>query len=461
MIKYRKERDTMGIVEVPCDALWGAQTQRSLNNFKIGEEKIPIEIIYAIAIVKKAAAITNRKLGVLDDNKSKLIVNVCDEIISGKHNSQFPLSVWQTGSGTQTNMNVNEVIANRCHVLVGGKIDDEKKYIHPNDDVNKGQSSNDVFPTAMNIATYFLLVEQLLPALLKFRDISRIKSEEFKDIIKIGRTHLMDAVPMTLGQEFSAFYQQIDYIIKDIKYSLDYLSELPIGGTAVGTGLNTVKGFDEEVIKEINEITKCNFKVAKNKFEGISTSDSINRVSSMLKKCAASLMKIANDIKLLASGPRCGLSEIILPENEPGSSIMPGKVNPTQCEAMTMVCAQIIGNDNAITIGCMSGQLQLNTYRPLIAFNIIKSIKLLTDVVNSFVNNCYIGIKANKDKINEYLENSTMIVTILNNCIGYDKAAMIVKKALEENISIKEATLKLNFMTEEDFDKIVDFKKMI
>jgi len=462
MMDYRIEKDTIGEVKVPVHSYWGAQTERSRQNFKIGQKDLmPIEIIYAFAYIKKAAAWTNYEFNLLPREKAELISTVCDEIIQGKLNDQFPLVVWQTGSGTQTNMNVNEVIANRAHVIAGGKLTDEKKILHPNDDVNKSQSSNDTFPTAMHIAIYKKVIEHTLPALDSLKDSLYEKSTEFKDIIKIGRTHMMDAVPLTLGQEFSAYYQQIVNSINYIKISLERIKELAIGGTAVGTGLNAPKNFGEKVAEKISQYTGLPFISAKNKFEALATHDSIVELSSAFKRTAISLTKIANDIRLLASGPRCGIGELILPANEPGSSIMPGKVNPTQIEALTMVCAQIIGFDSAISIGAMGGILELNVYKPLIAYNIIQSAQLLGDACMSFNANCIKGIKANIKNIKKHLENSLMLVTSLSPHIGYENAAMIAKKAYEENLTLREAALQLGLVNSEDYDKWVNPENMI
>lgn len=457
----RIEKDTMGEIEVPVDKYWGAQTERSRNNFKIGEELMPKEIIEALAVIKKAAASTNEKFGILNHQKAELITKVCDEIIQGKLDDNFPLVIWQTGSGTQTNMNINEVIANRAHVINGGKLDDRDKILHPNDDVNKSQSSNDVFPSASNIAAYTVLVNKTIPALKKLREAINSKSKEFENIIKTGRTHTMDAVPITLGQEFSGYASQLDYNIKTIEQSLAHLAELPIGGTAVGTGLNAPKNFDIEICKKISEYTNLPFKPAKNKFEGISTRDAMVAASAALKSSAVSLFHIANNIRFLSSGPRCAIGEIILPANEPGSSIMPGKVNPTQAEALTMVCAQVIGNDVAINIGGMNGHFQLNTFMPMIINNFLKSANLIADACNSFCDKCVIGIKANIDRIDMHLNNSLMMATALTPIIGYDKTCIIVKKAYAENTTLKQACILLGFLTAEDYDKLVNIQNMI
>jgi len=458
---FRKEHDTMGVVEVPADKYWGAQTQRSKDNFKIGGQKMPQEIIEAFAILKKGAALANFDLGVLSKEKCDLICKVCDEILAGKLNDEFPLVVWQTGSGTQSNMNVNEVVANRAHVLNGGKLEDEKKVIHPNDDVNKSQSSNDTFPTAMHIAAYKMLVENTIPGMEALRNTLAEKSKKFWNIVKIGRTHLMDATPLTLGQEFSGYVSQLDHGIKAIKNSLPHLSELALGGTAVGTGINTPKGYSELVAKKIAELSKLPFVTAPNKFEALASHDAIVEASGALKTVAASLMKVANDIRLLASGPRSGIGEILIPENEPGSSIMPGKVNPTQCEAMTMVCAQVVGNDAAITVGGLSGHFELNVFKPVIIFNFLMAARLIGDACRSFNEHCAVGIEPNMPQLNKNLENSLMLVTALNTHIGYESAAKIAKKAHKENKSLREAAVELGLLTNEQFDQWVDPKKMV
>jgi fumarate hydratase class II len=460
-MKTRTERDTMGMIEVPAEKYWGAQTQRSVENFKIGEPaSMPREVIQAFAILKKAAAIVNFDLGVLAKEKMELIVAVCDEILAGKLDDQFPLVIWQTGSGTQSNMNVNEVIANRAHVLNGGQLG-EKTIIHPNDDVNKSQSSNDTFPTAMSISAYKRVVETTIPGVDKLKKTLAEKAEIFKDIAKTGRTHLMDATPLTLGQEFSGYASQLDHALKAIKNTLPHLSELALGGTAVGTGLNAPKNYDQKVAAKIAELTGYPFITAPNKFESLSAHDAMVETSGALKTLAVSCMHIASNIRLLASGPRCGIGEIMLPENEPGSSIMPGKVNPTQPEAMTMVCAQVLGNDVAVNIGGMSGHFQLNVFKPLIIRNVLESARLLGEVCVSFNDNCAIGIEPNLPAIQKNLDNTLMLVTALNPHIGYDNAAKIAKKAHKENKTLKEATLELGLLTEEDFTKIVDPKKML
>ncbi len=458
---FRIEKDTMGKVKVPAKKYWGAQTERSRNNFKIGNSSsMPIEIIHAFAYLKKAAACTNNKLNVLSEQKTKLISKVCDEIINGELDDNFPLVVWQTGSGTQSNMNVNEVIANRAHVLFGGKLTDEKKIIHPNDDVNKSQSSNDTFPTAMHIASYKMIFEQTLPALEKLKNTINNKALKFKDIVKIGRTHLMDATPLTLGQEFSGYQSQIEYGIKAIKNTLDHLSEIALGGTAVGTGINSPKGYDKIVANYISEFTGITFKTAKNKFEALAAHDAIVETHGALKQVAVSLNKIANDIRLLASGPRSGIGEIIIPSNEPGSSIMPGKVNPTQCEALTMVCAQVIGNDTSISVGGMQGHYELNVFKPLMAKNILESARLIADACASFNTNCCEGIEPNLSRISFNLNNSLMLVTALNTKIGYEKAAEIAKSAHKNNTTLKEEAIRLGYMSAKEFDKWVRPEKM-
>ncbi len=460
-MKTRIEKDTMGTIEVPADKYWGAQTQRSLENFKIGEPaSMPQEIIWAFAILKKAAAITNYELGVLNKEKCDLIVAVCNEIISGKLDDQFPLVVWQTGSGTQSNMNVNEVIANRAHVLNGGKLG-EKTIIHPNDDVNKSQSSNDTFPTAMSIAGYKMVVKSTIPGVEKLLNTLAEKSILFKDIVKTGRTHLMDATPITLGQEFSAYVSQLEHGLIALKNTLPHLSELALGGTAVGTGLNTPKGYDKLVASKIAELTGHPFITAPNKFEALSAHDAIVETSGALKTLAVSLMKISNDTRLLASGPRCGIGEIFLPENEPGSSIMPGKVNPTQNEALSMVCAQVIGNDATINIAATHGHFQLHVFKPMIIFNFLQSARLLGDACVSFNDNCAIGIEPNLEYINKNLNNTLMLVTALNPHIGYDNAAKIAKTAHSKNITLRQAAIESGLVTDEQFSLWVDPKKMV
>lgn len=456
----RIERDSMGEIEVPANVYWGAQTQRSLIHFRIGEEKMPREIIRAFGILKKACAIVNFELGLLPKEKMELIVQAADEVISGKLASHFPLSVWQTGSGTQTNMNVNEVISNRAIELAGGELG-SKKPIHPNDDVNKSQSSNDTFPTAMQIAAAESINNLLLPAVASLRKTLKQKSEEFKDLIKIGRTHLMDAVPLTLGQEFSGYVQQLDNAIERIHLVLPGLYELAIGGTAVGTGLNTHPEFAERVAKKVAELTGLPFVSAPNKFEALASHDALVFAHGALKTLAASLMKIANDIRWLASGPRCGLREIKIPENEPGSSIMPGKVNPTQSEAMTMVAVQVFGNDATINFAGASGNFELNVFKPAIIYNFLQSVRLLADTCTMFNQHCAIGIEPVKERLNYYVNNSLMLVTALNPYIGYDNAAKIAKYAYQNNTTLKEAAVKLGFLTEEKFDEIVRPEKML
>jgi len=458
---YRIEKDTLGEVKVPKDSLWGAQTERSKKNFKIGNpSSMPIEIIHAYAILKKSAAATNHELGVLSKEKSELIQAVCDEIISNKHNEQFPLVIWQTGSGTQTNMNVNEVISNRAHIIEGKKLGESEKTLSPNDDVNLSQSSNDSFPTAINIAAMKIITDNTLVNLKILRDSLNKKSKEFNKIVKIGRTHLMDATPITLGQEFSGYVAQIDNGIKSIKNALDHLSELPIGGTAVGTELNTPKGYSKKVVESISKNSGLKFKESPNKFEGIASHDCIVEMHGAIKTAAASIYKISNDIRLMGSGPRSGLGELILPANEPGSSIMPGKVNPTQCEAISMVCAQIIGNDVAVSFAGANGHFELNVFKPLFAYNIIESSKILGDACLSFSKNCIEGLKPNKKKIERFLNDSLMLVTALNTKIGYYKAAEIANKAYKEDITLKEACIQLNYLSEKEFDKYVNPQRM-
>jgi fumarate hydratase class II len=460
-MSIRIEKDTMGSVEVPATAYYGAQTQRSKNNFKIGGHLMPIEVIQAFAILKKAAAQANNELGVLSSDKCEIIGKVCDEILAGKLDAEFPLVVWQTGSGTQSNMNVNEVIANRAHVLLGGNLMDEKKSIHPNDDVNKSQSSNDTFPTAMHISAYKLIVEHTIPHMEALRNTLKAKSEAYMGIVKIGRTHLMDATPLTLGQEFSGYVSQLTHGIKALKNTLAHLSELALGGSAVGTGLNTPKGYDVLVAKKISDIAGHPFITAENKYESLAAHDAIVETSGALKTIAVSLMKIANDIRLLASGPRCGIGEILIPENEPGSSIMPGKVNPTQSEAMTMVCAQVVGNDAAITIGGMNGHFELNVFKPVMIFNLLMSVRLIGDACNSFNEHCAVGIQPNYPVIEKNLENSLMLVTALNTHIGYENAAKIAKKAHKENKTLREAAIELGLLTSDQFTEWVNPNEMI
>ena len=460
---YRIEKDTMGEVKVPSDAYYGAQTQRSVENFKIAQDinKMPKEIIRAFAYLKKAAAITNFDAGVLPKEKLDLISKVCDEILEGKLNSQFPLVVWQTGSGTQSNMNVNEVIAYRGHVINGGKLSDKEKVLHPNDDVNKSQSSNDTFPTAMHIAAYKILHDLTLPALENLKETFDKKSKDFMQIVKIGRTHFMDATPLTLGQEFSGYTSQLRHGIKAIKNTLPHLSELALGGTAVGTGINTPKGYAKNVAETIAELTGLPFITAKNKFESLAAHDAIVEVHGALKTVAVSLMKIANDIRMLSSGPRSGIGEISIPENEPGSSIMPGKVNPTQCEALTMIAAQVMGNDVAISVGGATGQFELNVFKPMMIYNFLHSARLLGDGCNSFNENCAKGIEPIKENIKKHVDNSLMLVTALNTKIGYYKAAEIAQKAHKENTTLKEMAVKLGYVTPEEFDEWVIPENMV
>ncbi len=450
---YRIEKDTMGEVKVPADKYWGAQTQRSLENFKIGGHRMPMEVIHAFAYLKKAAALANLELGVLSQEKSNLIGQVCDEILAGKLDDQFPLVVWQTGSGTQSNMNLNEVIAYRAHVIHGGNLLDTDKFLNPNDDVNKSQSSNDTFPTAMHIAAYKMVVENTLPKVKLLRDTLAAKAKAYMNVVKIGRTHLMDATPLTLGQELSGYVSQLDHCMKAIRNTLPHLSELALGGTAVGTGLNTPKGYDVTVARHIAELTGHPFVTAENKFESLAAHDAIVETSGALKTLACALMKIANDIRLLASGPRCGIGEIMIPENEPGSSIMPGKVNPTQSEALTMVCAQVIGCDAAISVGGMNGHFELNVFKPVMIFNLLMAARLLGDGCESFNDNCAIGIEPNYANIEKNLENSLMLVTSLNPHIGYYKAAEIAKKAHKENKTLRQAALELGYVTDEQFNQ--------
>ncbi len=451
----------MGPIEVPADKYWGAQTQRSKENFTIGGQHMPQEVIEAFAILKKSAAQANAELGVLAQDKADIISQVCDEILEGKLNDQFPLVVWQTGSGTQSNMNVNEVVANRAHVLLGGELMDEKKKIHPNDDVNKSQSSNDTFPTAMHIAAYKKVVEHTLPMVKKLHDTLKAKSEEFMDVVKIGRTHLMDATPLTLGQELSGYVKQLEYGMKALENTLDHLKDLALGGSAVGTGLNTPAGYAELVAEKISKYAGHEFRTAPNKFEALAAHDAMVETSGALKQLAVSLMKIANDIRLLASGPRSGIAEILIPENEPGSSIMPGKVNPTQAEAMTMVCAQVIGNDVAITVGGMNGHFELNVFKPVMIYNLLMSAQLIGDACDSFDKHCAVGIEPNTARIKENLENSLMLVTALNPHIGYDNAAKIAKKAHKEGTTLRQAAIALGLLTNEQYDEWVRPEDMI
>ena len=460
-MKYRKEIDTMGVVDVQSDKLWGAQTQRSINNFKIGPKaSMPLDIIYAFAIIKKAAAFTNHKLGILEEKKRNLISQVCDEILAGKHDDQFPLVVWQTGSGTHTNMNINEVIANRAQLLSGKSLTEKKKIILPNDDVNKSQSSNDTFPTAMHIASYIKLMDVTLPAVKKLRETLNKKSKEFKKIVKIGRTHFMDATPLTLGQEFSGYVSQIDHAVNSINNSLEHLSELAIGGTAVGTGLNSPEGYDTLAVKFINQFTGYTFVNAKNKFEALASNDAFVETHNSLKQLAVSLYKIANDIRIMASGPRSGIGELITPANEPGSSIMPGKVNPSQSEALTMVCTQVIGNDSAITFGGSQGHFELNVFKPVIIKNFLESAQLIGDATLSFEKNCISDLKANKKQINKLLNNSLMLVTALNTKIGYYKAAEIANAAHKNGTTLRDEAINSGYLTSKEYDSWVNPENM-
>lgn len=457
----RQEKDSIGYVEVPADKYWAAQTQRSKENFQIGGQRMPLEITHAFAILKKAAALTNNKLGVLADDKAEIIAKVCDEVLRGALDDQFPLVVWQTGSGTQSNMNMNEVVANRAHVLLGGSLEDKVKKIHPNDDVNKSQSSNDTFPTAMHIAAYKMLVENTIPGLEQLRNRLDEKAKAYAEVVKIGRTHFMDATPVTVGQELSGFVAQLDHGIRAIKNSLPHLAELALGGTAVGTGLNTPAGYAEEVAAQIAGLTGLPFVTAPNKFEALAAHDAIVASHGALKTVAVSLMKIGNDIRMLASGPRCGIGEYTIPANEPGSSIMPGKVNPTQAEALTMAMAQVVGNDVAINVGGMTGQFQLNVFKPMMIFNFLMSARLIGDACRSFERNCIAGLEPQLSNIAKNLENSLMLVTALNTHIGYDKASEIAKKAYKENSTLKEAGLALGYLTAEEFDAWVRPENMI
>ena len=460
-MNYRIEKDTLGEVKIPKDKLWGAQTERSRQNFKIGSEaSMPIEIIHAYALIKKSAAHSNFDLGILSKKKLNLISKVCNEILSGEHDDQFPLVMWQTGSGTQTNMNVNEVITNRAHIIEKKSLVKDKRTLSPNDDVNKSQSSNDTFPTAINIAALNIIKNNTVPNLKKLRNSLEKKSKQFKNIVKIGRTHMMDATPITLGQEFSGYVSQIDHGIETINNSLKHLSELAIGGTAVGTGLNSPKGYSKKVVNYISKFSGIKFNEAKNKFEAIASHDSIIESHGALKTVASSIFKISNDLRLLGSGPRSGIGELILPANEPGSSIMPGKVNPTQCEAIAMVCVQVMGNDFSTTIAGASGHLELNVFKPLIANNIIESSRILGDACLSFSEKCINGIKPNKKQIKKFVSNSLMLVTALNSKIGYHKAAEIANKAHKEDTSLREAAIDLKYLSGKEFDEIVDPKKM-
>ncbi|CAI8253862.1 MAG: Fumarate hydratase class II [Cryomorphaceae bacterium] len=455
-MKYRIEKDTMGEVKVPSDKYWGAQTERSRNNFKIGATaSMPLEVVYGFAYLKKAAAHTNCELGVLSEDKRDLISTVCDEILDGKHDDQFPLVIWQTGSGTQSNMNTNEVIANRAHVINGGTLEDETKAIHPNDDVNKSQSSNDTFPTGMHIAAYTVIIENTIPGIEQLRDTLEAKSLAFNKVVKIGRTHLMDATPLTLGQEFSGYVSQLNHGLRALDNTLDHLSEIALGGTAVGTGINTPAGYSDLVAQYIADFTELPFVSAENKFEALAAHDAIVESHGALKQLAVSINKIANDVRMLASGPRSGIGEIIIPSNEPGSSIMPGKVNPTQCEAITMVCAQVMGNDVAITVGGMQGHYELNVFKPLMAANFLQSARLIGDACVSFDENCVQGIEPNYENLKKNLNNSLMLVTALNTKIGYEKSAKIAKTAHQNGTTLKEESINSGYLTAEEFDEWV------
>jgi fumarate hydratase class II len=463
MSQFRTEKDTMGEVQVPADAIYGAQTQRSIENFKIAQDinRMPKEIIRAFAYLKKAAAITNFEAGVLPEEKKNLIGQVCDEILEGKLDEAFPLVVWQTGSGTQSNMNVNEVVAYRAHVINGGNLTDKEKVLHPNDDVNKSQSSNDTFPTAMHIAAYKILLEVTIPAIEKLRNTLAEKSKAFMNVVKIGRTHFMDATPLTLGQEFSGYVSQLDHGLKAIRNTLDHLSELALGGTAVGTGINTPPGYSENVAKHIAALTGLPFRTAENKFESLAAHDAIVEAHGALKTVAVSLMKIANDIRMLSSGPRSGIGEIFIPDNEPGSSIMPGKVNPTQCEALTMIAAQVLGNDVAINVGGSMGHFELNVFKPMMIYNFLHSARLIGDGCVSLNDKCAVGIEPIEENIKKHVNNSLMLVTSLNTKIGYYKAAEIAQKAHKEGTTLKEMAVKLGYVTPEQFDEWVIPEKMV
>lgn len=459
---YRIEKDTMGDVQVPADKYWGAQTERSRNNFKIGPEaSMPIEVVHGFAFLKKAAAHTNCELGVLSEEKRDLISKACDEILTGMHDDQFPLVIWQTGSGTQSNMNCNEVIANRAHVLDGNKLGEGDRKIHPNDDVNKSQSSNDTYPTGMHIACYKRITETTIPGVEKLRDTLAAKSEKFKNVVKIGRTHLMDATPLTLGQEFSGYVSQLNHGLKALNNTLEHLSELALGGTAVGTGINTPEGYSEMVARKIADFTGLPFITAANKFEALAAHDALVETHGALKQMSVSLMKIANDIRLLASGPRSGIGEISIPANEPGSSIMPGKVNPTQCEAMTMVCAQVMGNDVTVSVGGSNGHYELNVFKPVMAYNVLQSARLIGDACESFNDHCAEGIEPNTAVIKRHLDNSLMLVTALNPKIGYEKAAKIAKTAHENGTTLKEEAVNLGYLTSDEFDAWVRPEDMV
>ncbi|UWX95183.1 class II fumarate hydratase [Enterobacter mori] len=460
MTTVRHEKDSMGAIDVPADKLWGAQTQRSLEHFRISTEKMPVSLIQALALTKRAAAKVNQDLGLLDADKATAIINAADEVLAGKHPDEFPLAIWQTGSGTQSNMNMNEVLANRASELLGGVRGMERK-VHPNDDVNKSQSSNDVFPTAMHVAAVIAIREQLVPQLNVLKTTLNEKAQAFRDIVKIGRTHLQDATPLTLGQEISGWVAMLEHNLKHIDYSLPHLAELALGGTAVGTGLNTHPEYAVRVAEELANITGQPFVTAPNKFEALATCDALVHTHGALKGLAASLMKIANDVRWLASGPRCGIGEISIPENEPGSSIMPGKVNPTQCEAMTMLCCQVMGNDVAVNLGGASGNFELNVYRPMVIHNVLQSIRLLADGMESFNEHCAVGIEPNRERISQLLNESLMLVTALNTHIGYDKAAEIAKKAHKEGLTLKASALALGYLTEAEFDAWVRPEAMV
>ncbi|CAM8258109.1 class II fumarate hydratase [Enterobacter asburiae] len=460
MTTVRHEKDSMGAIDVPADKLWGAQTQRSLEHFRISTEKMPVSLIQALALTKRAAAKVNQDLGLLAADKATAIINAADEVLAGKHPDEFPLAIWQTGSGTQSNMNMNEVLANRASELLGGVRGMQRK-VHPNDDVNKSQSSNDVFPTAMHVAAVIAIREQLIPQLNVLKSTLNEKAQAFRDIVKIGRTHLQDATPLTLGQEISGWVAMLEHNLKHIEYSLPHLAELALGGTAVGTGLNTHPEYAVRVAEELANITGQPFVTAPNKFEALATCDALVHTHGALKGLAASLMKIANDVRWLASGPRCGIGEISIPENEPGSSIMPGKVNPTQCEAMTMLCCQVLGNDVAVNLGGASGNFELNVYRPMVIHNVLQSIRLLADGMESFNEHCAVGIEPNRERISQLLNESLMLVTALNTHIGYDKAAEIAKKAHKEGLTLKASALTLGYLTEAEFDAWVRPEAMV
>jgi len=461
-MEYRIERDTLGEVHVPAEKYWGAQTERSRNNFPIGPAaSMPLEVVHGFAYLKKAAALTNSKLGVLDEAKSALIAQVCDEILAGSLDDQFPLVIWQTGSGTQSNMNVNEVIANRAHVLQGHKLGEGDRFIHPNDDVNKSQSSNDTFPTGMHIAIYKHLIENTLPGVTRLRDTLAAKSKSFWNVVKIGRTHLMDATPLTLGQELSGYVSQLDHGLKALNNTLDHLAELALGGTAVGTGINTPPGYAQAVAAQISELTGLPFRSAENKFEALAAHDALVETHGALKQLAVSLMKIGNDIRLLASGPRAGIGEITIPANEPGSSIMPGKVNPTQSEALTMVCARVMGNDTTVSVGGSSGHYELNVFKPVMADAVLQSARLLGDACRSFNDHCAVGIEPHQANIDRHLHNSLMLVTALNPKIGYEKAALIAKTAHKNGTTLREEAINLNLLSGEEFDQWVRPEDMV